>query len=49
MDDNTTLILAGMAALVLLVGVYLVTRPEPKQDVSFDQAIELVATVAAYW
>jgi hypothetical protein len=49
MDETTTIILFGLAVVVLLAGVYLVTRPAPESDVSWDQIVDLGAKVASYY
>lgn len=49
LDKTTTIVLAVLAGVVLLAGVYLVTRPPPKSDVSWDQLVDLGATFAKYY
>jgi hypothetical protein len=49
MDETSTIILACLAGVVLLAGVYLVTRPAPQSDVSWNQLVDLGAKVASYY
>ena len=52
MNDTTTLILAGMAVVLILGVIYLQNQTAPQQaapDISAAQLATLVATVAAYW
>jgi hypothetical protein len=52
MNDNTTLIVGGLAVVLILGALYIQSRPAPQaqsSDISAAQLVTLVATIAAYW
>ena len=49
-EKTETLLLVGAAIVVMLVAVYVMTKPEPapSTDISWEQGMQLIATYAAY-
>jgi hypothetical protein len=49
MDQDTTVVVVGLAVVALLGAIYLLTKPKPSNEPTLAQWASAAATVAAMW